>query len=168
MTTRPTILLARAKARAGIASFELVMSAPILMFLVAMLMTLYFATMKKSQLTMEVRHEAWRIRSNLSQVTGSSPFGLLNAHTSGEARKELSRTVETYRAWYPNVPRKIEWGNVVLAGSWDHRQVEFSPGGWKPIYPHVGILLNMVSSGGVSSNSGAVNSVGGLTSIPGL
>ena len=155
--------------REGIASFELVMSFPILMFLIAMLYTVYVGTVKKSQLTMNVRHDAWMIRSTPLQAKSQAPFGFFSADSSGEARREMRRTVNTYRQWYPYVPRRIDWGNVVLAGSWDYRQIEFEEKGFSPIYPHLGILLDMASApGGVKVNGGQISQLSSLSGFPGL
>lgn len=154
--------------RKGIATLEMVMSFPILAFLIAMMFTVYFATMKKSQLTMEVRHQAWQHRTALD-AGKANPFGLLQSHVSGTEREELTRDVASYRNWYPGVPREITWGNVVLTGSWDYRQVEFDDGGFIPIYPHFGVLFDMVTAqGGVNSSPGQVNGLSGLLSFPGL
>ncbi|MGE0755656.1 MAG: TadE/TadG family type IV pilus assembly protein [Pirellulaceae bacterium] len=151
--------------RDGVASLELVMSAPILMFLIAMLYTLYIATMMKSQLTMEVRHTAWLPRTQAAN--GSLPFSVTQAHATGQSTKELSRRVRVYRNWYPSVPRDIRWGNVVLTGSWDHREVSFQNGFL--IYPHFGVLTQMVAAqGGVPAKSGDITNLGDLTKIPGL
>ena len=50
--------------------------------------------------------------------------------------------------------REIVWGNVVLTGTWDHRQVSF-----EGAHPHLSVLLDMVKAqGGVQSDSGTVSS----------
>lgn len=149
--------------RRGVASLEFVMSFPILMLLIAMLYCVYIAAMMKSQLTMEVRHTAWLART--SPQNSSAPFSVARAHSAGESKSELSRKVEVYRNWYPAVPRKITWGNVVLTGSWDHRQISFDDGVF--IYPHFGVLMQMVTAqGGVEANAGSVGSLNSLISIP--
>lgn len=150
--------------RRGIASLEFVMSFPILVLLIAMLYTVYIATALKSQLTMEVRHKAWLVRS--APVKNKSlPFGITKAHSSGESKVELTRKVKVYRNWYPNVPREIKWGNVVLTGSWDHRQVKFSDGFVST--PHFGVLSQMVAAqGGVNASAGDIGGLGNIFNIP--
>ena len=149
--------------RRGIATLELVMSLPILVFLIAMLFTVYFATIKKSQLTMEVRHNAWRPRANPDPGKSAS-FGLLQSHQSGTERAELTRRVTSYTNLYPNVPRNITWGNVVLTGSWDEKQVDFSGG-----LPHMRVLVQMILvQGGVKANASQVKALDGLISFPGM
>ena len=149
--------------RQGIATLELVMSLPILIFLIAMLFTVYFATMKKSQLTMEVRNNAWRPRAN-PDAGKAAPFGLLDSHQSGTERTELTRRVTSYTNLYPNVPRNITWGNVVLTGAWDKKQVDFSGSS-----PHMSVLVQMILvQGGVKANASQAKALNGLLSFPGM
>lgn len=149
--------------RRGIATLELVMSLPILIFLIAMLFTVYFATMKKSQLTMEVRNNAWRPRAN-PDAGKAAPFGLLKSHQSGTERAELTRRVTSYTNLYPNVPRKITWGNVVLTGAWDKKQVDF-----RGSSPHMNVLLQMIlAQGGVNANPSQARALNGLLNFPGM
>ncbi len=154
---------ARANIRIGIASLELVMSLPILVFLIAMLFTLYFATIKKSQLTMEVRSSAWLKRS-APDPGKAAPWSVLTSHESGTERVELTRRVTSYTNLYPNVPRRITWGNVVLTGAWDERQVDY--GGSSP---HLDVLVQMIfAQGGVKANPGQANALKGILSFPGM
>lgn len=148
--------------RRGVASLEFVMGFPILAMLIAMLYTVYFATITKSQVTMEVRHKAWLARSN---PLDAQPFSLADADTAGETREELTRIVEPYRSWYPNVQREVTWGNVLLVGSWDHRAVPFDKKGWIPVYPHLDVLQQMIA-GGVGASSSSTNQVRHLTTVP--
>lgn len=159
----------KAVRRNGIASFELVMSAPILMFLIAMLFTTYSATVKKSHVTMEVRHVPWLVRTDPAKADqGQQPFGTVSVTRSGREYHDKTTYVSAYRNWYPTVPRRILWGNVVLTGSWDYREVEFEEGGFVPIYPHLAVLSKMATQGGVQTNSGLINELQKIIKIPGL
>ena len=160
---RFTRLPRRRQNRRGVASFEMVMSFPILMFLCAMLYSVYMASMLKSQVTMQVRHEAWLPRTNLNAAAGR-PFSIPQAHRSGESKIERTQNVAVYRNWYPNVPRRVTWGNVVLTGSWDHRQVEFRDSTIST--PHFDVLTRMVTAqGGVQTNQN-VGQLQGMFNIP--
>ncbi len=153
----------RASGRRGIATLELVMSLPVLVFLIAMLFTLYFATLKKSHLTMEMRHKAWLKRSN-PDATKAAPWSTLTSHESGTERVSATRRVTSYTNWYPNVPRDIKWGNVVLTGAWDERQVDYSGGA-----PHLDVLVEMIlAQGGVKGNTSQVKALKGIVSFPGM
>lgn len=160
----------RTKRRSGVASFELVMSAPILMFLIAMMFTIYVATVKKSHLTMAVRHTSWLVRSNPEKADQrQEPFAVLNVNKSGSEIEERTTRVRTYQFWYPGVPRQVQWGNVVLTGSWDYRDVEFKEGGLFPVYPHIDVLGKMAGArGGIEAAGASIGQVRKLTGFPGL
>ncbi len=167
--TKPIMRQTR-NARCGVASFELVMSAPILMFLIAMMFTVYVATIKKSHLTMSVRHTPWLVRSNPKQADQrQEPFAVLNVSKSGSEVEVETTRVRTYQSWYPGVPRQVTWGNVVLTGSWDYRDVEFKEGGLLPIYPHIDVLGKMAAAqGGIQVSGGSIGQLNKLTRFPGL
>lgn len=153
-----------ARRQRGVASLELVMSFPILVILVAMLFTLGMKTKKKSQLTMDVRRHAWTARTNPNDPR---PFSVVTAHSAGQSENIKQDSITMYADMMPFIPRDIKWGNVVMTGSWDHRQVEFADGNWIPIYPHFGVLMRMVTAqGGVDSSTGSVDALSGLVDIP--
>ncbi len=152
-----------ARRRRGIATLELVMSLPILVFLIAMLFTLYFAMLKKSHLTMEMRHKAWLKRSNPDE-NKAAPWSTLSSHESGTEQVSATRRVTSYTNWYPKVPRKITWGNVVLTGAWDERQVDYTGGA-----PHLEVLVDMMlAQGGVKGSPSQVKALKGIVSFPGM
>jgi hypothetical protein len=152
-------------ARHGVASLELVLCFPFLIVLVAMLFTVHMATKYKTEVTSAVRSNAWLDRANPHRASNNSPFGLFAMHDSGQFDDSRSRTVNIFRNLFPGVPRTAKWENVVLAGSWDHRQVEFSREFIG--YPHFGVLIKMVEAqGGVRGNNGQVSSLNRLFQIP--
>ena len=151
--------------RNGIATLELVMCLPILVFLVAMLFTLFFATTKKSQITMDSRMEAWRFRTEPNAGT-AEPYGILDAAASGAEKTTLTDRVSSYENWYPGVPRDVVWGNTVLTGSWDHRQTNLDGS-----LPHLGSVVEIavaIPPGRPKINVGQIQQVNSLISFPGL
>ncbi|MCC6509039.1 MAG: hypothetical protein IT423_08025 [Pirellulaceae bacterium] len=150
--------------RRAIASLELVMSFPVLVMLVAMLFTLGITTKTKSHVTMDVRHKAWAART---APVNPRPFSLTQAHRAGQVENERAETNTMYQNLFPFIPRDIQWGNVVMTGSWDYRQVEFADGNWIPIYPHFGVLTQMATAqGGVDTPTGGIGPLSSLVGIP--
>lgn len=163
-TTRLRKVRAKRNSRRAIASLELVMSFPVLVMLVAMLFTLGITTKTKSHVTMDVRHRAWGARTS---PINPRPFSVTQAHRAGESKIERSETITMYQNLLPFIQRDIEWGNVVLTGSWDYRQVEFADGNWLPIYPHFGVLTQMATAqGGVDAPAGSIGPLNNLVNIP--
>jgi hypothetical protein len=119
---------------------------------------------------MEVRHNAWLKRSNPLNIRDQPvPFALLNAGSKGRDYDQLKRRVQVYQNFVPgtkNLPRDIEWGNVLLVGSWDHRQIKFPDGAL--IYPHFTVLQQMVSGGVGGLDSNSMSNAGGMGGILGL
>ena len=154
-----------ARKRRGVASLELVMSFPVLVVLVAMLFTIGIATKKRSQVTMDVRHQAWAARTAPSNTM---PFSILRAHSAGRAEKIGEDEVTMYRNLFPYIDRDIKWGNILLTGTWDKRQVVFGPRSIPMMpYPHLGILLDMATAqGGVETSTGSVGQLNRLRDFP--
>jgi hypothetical protein len=152
------------KSRQGIATIEYVMVFPVLMILIAMLFTLQMSLKKQSEVITNVRNVAWQFRANPNSLNNNSPFGVLNMDKSGAYSKVLTSTNRMYRNWFPYVPRTSRWGNTVLNGSWNHRQVRFDTGSF--IYPHLGVLKQMAE--GQVVDGGDASQVGSLTGFPGL
>ena len=79
------------------------MSFPFLVVLVAMMYTVYIASISKAQAGMEVRHKAWLARTSPQNPLA---FGLITAHRAGENtydNKDHPRRVAVYSAWFPYV-----------------------------------------------------------------
>lgn len=149
--------------RRGVATLEMVMCFPILIILVAMIFTIGTATSTKTQVTMAVRHEAWQARL---RPMNPQAFNLLNAHAAGESVEEESKSFRKYTNLFPGISRTAASENVVLTGSWDHKQVTFAGPGFSPIYPHFGVLTQMVSMGRINTGGGNVGGLGQLTGMP--
>ena len=149
--------------RSGIATIEFVMCFPVLVIMVAMIYTMGTAVLTQSQVTMNVRKEAWGLRTN---PQNQRPFGIAQAHTSGRETSEKTKLFRRYTNLFPQIPRRSYATNVLLTGSWDYRQVSFEKPGFSPIYPHLGVLTQMVSQGNVNTGGASVSSLSNLTNVP--
>jgi hypothetical protein len=153
----------RSPKRTGVATIEMVMCFPVLIIMVAMIFTLGTATLSQSEVTMQVRNEAWALRTN---PKNQRPFGILQAHSSGQEAVDKTKTFRRYTNLFPQIPRTAQATNVVLTGSWDHRYIDFERSSFLPIYPHFGVLTQMVSQGGINTGGGSVSGLRSLTGIP--
>lgn len=153
----------RSPKRRGVATIEMVMCFPVLVIMVAMIFTLGTATLSQSEVIMQVRKEAWALRTN---PQNQRPFGILQAHSSGQEAIDKTKTFRRYTNLFPQIPRTASATNVVLTGSWDHRYVNFERSSFSPIYPHFGVLTQMVSQGGINTGGASVSGLRNLTGIP--
>ena len=152
-----------ASKRRGVATLELVMCFPILVIMVAMIFTLGTAVLTQSEVTMQVRKEAWASRTN---PQNQRPFNILEAHSSGKETSEKTKSFRKYTNLFPQIPRTAYATNVILTGSWDSRQIPYERRGFLPIYPHFEVLSQMVSQGSVNTGGGSVSSLTSLTNLP--
>jgi hypothetical protein len=127
--------------RRGLATLEFAMSLPILLLLVVGIVWLGFAVAGQSQVTVEARNNAWRLRHGGSadtpqsgKVAGEQPFVFLSNASITEKADATVKVSPIYDSW--SQPKSA---HTVLGGSWDFTSIDLNgPPNWS-MYARVAV-----------------------------
>jgi hypothetical protein len=150
--------------RRGIATLEFAMCLPVLLALFVLIVWLGANLIGQSEVTVVARHKAWAERFQVSQGSGNP----LVFKADSPIQRDAETTVDISPIFAGQAPPKTN--HAILAGSWDHRQIDLNrPPNWS-LYAKVGgrsaslsvqsLLGNLGGSANFSSQATGI--LGGL------
>ena len=118
--------------RRGIATLEFAMSLPVLLALFVTIVWLGASLVGQTQVTVAARHNAWQERTQVAQGSGNP----LVFQADTPIQRDAETTVDISPIFAGMAPPKAN--HAILAGSWDHRQIDLNrPPNWR-LYAKVG------------------------------